>query len=106
LTSSSTHRPLILAPSPYTTLFRSGENVTCTYYDTEEGSITVKKVTDPTTATDTFAFTGDLTGSIGNGQSIGPKSVVPGTYSTTEDRTNTCLHSKHSRSYNDSFWLL
>src|SRR5206468_894353 len=62
----------------------AGENVTCTYTNTQRGSITVKKVTDPTSATDKFAFTGDLAGSIGNGEQVGPKSVAPGSYSTTE----------------------
>jgi hypothetical protein len=62
----------------------AGENVTCTYTDTKKGSITVKKVTDPTTATDKFTFAGDLAGSIGNGEQIGPTKKKPGNYSTTE----------------------
>jgi hypothetical protein len=62
----------------------SGKTYTCTFTNVQEGSITVKKVTDPTSATDKFTFTGDLAGSIGNGEQIGPTSVKPGTYSTTE----------------------
>ena len=62
----------------------AGENVTCTYTNTKRGSITVKKLTDPPGDAAKFYFSGDLTGPIGDGQSIGPKSVAPGTYSTTE----------------------
>ena len=62
----------------------AGENVTCTYTNTKRGSITVKKLTDPAGDAAKFDFSGDLTGPIGDGESIGPKSVVPGTYSTTE----------------------
>lgn len=53
--------------------------VTCIKY----GTITVKKVTVPSTATDKFTFTGDLSGSIGNNQTIS-KTVVPGTYTVSE----------------------
>ena len=62
----------------------AGENVTCTYTNTKCGSITVKKLTDPAGDAAKFDFSGDLTGPIGDGESIGPKSVVPGTYYTTE----------------------
>ena len=62
----------------------AGENVTCTYTNTKRGSITVKKLTDPAGDAAKFDFSGDLTGPIGDGESIGPKSVVPGTYYTTE----------------------
>ena len=42
--------------------------MTCTYTNTKRGSITVEKVTDPASDTQTFAFTGDLAGSIGHGE--------------------------------------
>jgi hypothetical protein len=62
----------------------AGEDVTCTYTDVKRGSITVKKVTDPAADPATFTFTGDLAGTIGDGEQLGPKPVAPGTYTTTE----------------------
>src|SRR5215211_5891005 len=62
----------------------AGETVTCTFKDTQQGKITVKKTTDPTGDTTKFAFTGDLAGSIGNGEQIGPTSVKFETNDTTE----------------------
>jgi hypothetical protein len=62
----------------------AGEDVICTFTNTKRGSITVKKVTEPANATEKFTFAGDLAGSIGNGEQIGPKQVVPGSYGTTE----------------------
>ena len=41
-------------------------------------------MTDPDGDTQTFAFTGDLAGSIADNGSIGDKSVAPGSYTTTE----------------------
>jgi hypothetical protein len=61
-----------------------GETVTCTYTNTQRGSIKVVKKTNPSGSAEKFSFSGDLTGSIGDGESIGPKEVKPGTYSTTE----------------------
>lgn len=61
-----------------------GETVTCTYTNTQRGNIVVKKVTQPSGSSETFSFSGQLTGSIGDGQSIGPKEVLPGTYYVTE----------------------
>ena len=62
---------------------QAGETVTCTFRNVQRGKIIVKKVTEPTTATQLFTFAGTLAGSIGNGGSI-EKEVVPGTYYTTE----------------------
>jgi hypothetical protein len=56
----------------------------CAFTNTKEGTIIVKKVTDPTTATDKFTFTGDAAGSIGNGETITKSNLVPGTYYSTE----------------------
>src|SRR5207247_10540384 len=53
--------------------------------DLKRGSITVKKLTDPAGDPATFDFSGDLTGTIGDGQQVGPQAVKPGSYSTTED---------------------
>jgi hypothetical protein len=62
----------------------AGKTFTCTFTNVKRGSITVKKVTDPTSATDKFTFTGDAAGDIGNAGTIGPVSVAPGTYYSTE----------------------
>jgi Prealbumin-like fold domain len=65
----------------------AGETVTCTYTNTQRGSIKVVKVTEPADSSETFSFSGELTGSIGNGESIpasGGKEVKPGTYYVTE----------------------
>ena len=62
----------------------AGEVVTCPFTNTQRGTIIVKKVTDPTSATDTFAFTGDAAGSIGNGGTIEVGNLVPGTCTSTE----------------------
>ena len=61
-----------------------GETVSCTYTNTKRGSITVAKTTDG--GDDTFAFTGDATTTLGDGQSstIG---VVPGAHQVTEVAT-------------------
>jgi hypothetical protein len=61
-----------------------GKTFTCSIENIQYGSITVKKVTEPSGDTTKFTFTGDLAGSIGDGQQIGPTQEKPGTYSTTE----------------------
>lgn len=48
------------------------------------GTIVVKKLTVPSTAPTTFAFTGDAAGTIGNGQTITVQNLAPGTYHSTE----------------------
>ena len=55
----------------------------CTYTNTARGSITVRKVTQPTPSTQTFTFTGSAAGTIGDGGTI-TTSVAPGTYTSTE----------------------
>ena len=62
----------------------SGKIFSCAYVNTQRGKIIVKKITNPTTATDKFAFTGDAAGSIGNGETIEVGNLVPGTYTSTE----------------------
>src|SRR5207249_4823654 len=61
----------------------AGENVACTYTYTTLFRSTVKKLTDPAGDPATFDFSGDLTGTIGDGQQVGPQAVKPGSYSTT-----------------------
>ena len=62
-----------------------GENVTCTYRNARDGTITITKVAIGGTGAETFVFTGPapLAGSIGNGQSLsGP--FPAGTYAVNE----------------------
>ena len=55
----------------------------CTFENIQDGKIIVKKVTDPTTSTQTFEFDGDAAGTIGHGGMI-MQDVAPGTYTSTE----------------------
>jgi hypothetical protein len=64
----------------------AGQHVTCTYTNTKQASITVKKVTDPSGVDQAFSFTGDITASLSDGQSSG-HAVSPGTYHVTEGST-------------------
>lgn len=61
----------------------AGETVTCTFTNTERGSITVKKVTDPPGGKG-FVFTGDASGTIDDGGTITVDNLQPGTYHSTE----------------------
>jgi uncharacterized repeat protein (TIGR01451 family) len=61
----------------------AGETVTCTFTNTKQAEITVKKVTDPAGDPATFGFSGDITATLGDGGSK-DASVVPGTYHVTE----------------------
>ena len=65
----------------------NGEVVTCTFTNrADPGSITIVKATDPSpdpTGT-SFQFSGDVAGSIGNGQQLTSGAVPPGTYTVTE----------------------
>lgn len=61
-----------------------GATVTCTFINTQRGAIIVKKVTDPSGATATFGFSGDASGTIGDGGTIVVGNIVPGTYTSTE----------------------
>jgi hypothetical protein len=62
----------------------SGHTFECTFTNTQRGSIIVKKVTDPTGSPGTFTFTGDASGSIGDGGTIEVDNLKPGTYTSTE----------------------
>jgi plastocyanin len=62
----------------------AGETVTCTFTDTKTGTIVVKKQTLPAGSSTQFAFTGDASGSIGDGQSITVADLLPGTYTSQE----------------------
>ena len=70
-----------------------GEDVTCTFTNTERGSIVVKKVAvgaDEGDAGETFTYDGDAAGSISipiGAQQIRVDDLVPGTYTSTEEFT-------------------
>jgi hypothetical protein len=61
----------------------AGTTFTCTITNTARGSITIRKLTIPSGATDKFTFTGDVAGSLGDTETA-TASVVPGTYHSTE----------------------
>jgi Prealbumin-like fold domain len=65
----------------------AGETVTCTFTNYKRGTIVVKKQTQPAGAAGTFAFTGDVSGSIGGGGTItvsNLSTVGSPTYRSTE----------------------
>jgi len=66
----------------------ASETVTCTFTNTQRGTIVVEKQTDPDGASGTFDFTDDvgtpLTFSLSDGQTQGFTDVVSGTYTITE----------------------
>jgi hypothetical protein len=62
----------------------SGKTLSCTFTNTQRGTIIVKKVTNPAGASGSFTFSGDAAGSIGDGQTITVGNLVPGTYTSTE----------------------
>lgn len=61
-----------------------GDEITCSFINSQLGSITVLKLTDPAGHPAVFGFTGDLAGSISDTQSITVTDLPSGTYSTTE----------------------
>lgn len=65
----------------------AGESVTCTFTNTKKGSIVIEKQTLPDGSAQTFAFTGEISASLSDGQTSS-KEVVPGTYTVTESALN------------------
>ena len=61
------------------------ETVKCTFTNTQRGTIIVRKRTDPAGRQERFRFTGDVSGTIGDGEELVVGDLVPGTYSATED---------------------
>jgi Prealbumin-like fold domain len=60
------------------------ETVVCTATNVQQGTIIVKKITDPANSTEKFTFTGDAAGTIDNSQQIKVENLAPGTYTSTE----------------------
>ena len=58
----------------------------CTITNTERGSITIKKVTNPAGGTG-FTFTGDVAGTLNDQQTATTSNLVPGTYHSVEGAT-------------------
>jgi len=61
-----------------------GETVTCTFTNTQRGSIIVEKQTDPDGAAGNFTFSGDAAGTISDDEQIVVANLAPGTYTATE----------------------
>ena len=62
----------------------ANETVTCTFTNTQNGTIIVEKQTSPDGEPDSFTFLGDVTGSIKDGEQIVVGNLTPGTYSSQE----------------------
>jgi hypothetical protein len=62
----------------------ANDNVTCTATNVQQGTIIVKKITDPANSTEKFTFTGDAAGTIDNTQQIKVEHLAPGTYTSVE----------------------
>ena len=60
-----------------------GGEVTCTYENTKQSRIEIEKQTVPNGDPETFVFTGDVAGTLGDEGSAG-ENVAPGSYSSTE----------------------
>jgi len=70
----------------HTFTLNAGEEVRCAFTNVKLGRIVVRKVTDPSPdPTDTrFSFTGAITGSLRNGETLTSSLLAPGTYVVTE----------------------
>jgi hypothetical protein len=61
-----------------------GETVTCTFTNTQLGTVIVEKQTLPDGSLQTFDFTGNVAGTIGDGGQIVLGNLLPATYTSTE----------------------
>ncbi|MFL5957661.1 MAG: hypothetical protein ACJ756_09445, partial [Solirubrobacterales bacterium] len=59
----------------------AGGDVSCTFTNTQRGTIIVEKQTLPDGSAATFGFSGDAAGTLSDGQQITVNNLVPGTYS-------------------------
>lgn len=62
----------------------AGDDVVCTFTNVQRGGIVIAKQTEPDGDPQTFDFSGDLSGTIGDGQTLSASDLVPGDYSVTE----------------------
>jgi uncharacterized repeat protein (TIGR01451 family)/fimbrial isopeptide formation D2 family protein len=60
------------------------EEITCTFTNTKLGKIIVEKQTIPDGSSGSFAFSGDVTGNLSDGQTAFTDNLLPGTYTSTE----------------------
>ena len=74
--------------APYSLELSAGQVASCTLTNTQRGSITIVKQTLPDASTASFSFTGDVTGSISDGESLVVNDLAPGSYSVTESALN------------------
>ena len=71
--------------SPVTNIDLSpGETVTCTFTNTQRGTIVVEKQTNPDGASGSFTFNGNAAGTISDDGTITVADLVPGQYTSTE----------------------
>ncbi|MGV6852311.1 MAG: prealbumin-like fold domain-containing protein [bacterium] len=65
----------------------AGETMTCSFVNTQGGTIIVEKQTDPDGSLDNFTFTGDAAGTIQDNGQIVVGGLAPGVYTSTETPT-------------------
>jgi hypothetical protein len=65
----------------------NGEQIDCTFTNTQLGSITVEKQTSPADSAQLFSFTGNASGSIADNGTITVNNLLPGVYTSTEGAT-------------------
>lgn len=73
---------------PSNIVLDKGETVTCTFTNTQLGTIIVEKQTTPDGSGQSFSFTGDASGTITDGGQITVSDLEPGTYTSTESLPN------------------
>ena len=65
-------------------VLEAGETVTCTFSNTQQGTIIVSKQTLPDGAPDLFTFSGAVAGNIADDQQLIVSNLPPGNYSSSE----------------------
>ncbi len=87
LECSGTAAKPVVDGSKVTIALAAGENADCTWTNTQQGSVTVRKTTNPSGSPVAFDFTGDPAGGsfqLSDGQSKKVDSLNPGSYSFSE----------------------
>jgi len=70
--------------SPDALVLTLGETVTCTFVNTKLGTVIVEKQTLPDGSPQGFEFTGNVSGTTGDGGQIALSNLLPATYTSTE----------------------